>query len=716
MPRFSIMFYLHNSFLYLTRADPGDFLSEHPANVDIFIIAASIVPFKSIVLFTPVFYSAGYLRQRRRVSGDCPEFRFISLLLIVAGRRGVGSLRLRLEKRSCGSFIFSGRYFFDETDPCRPGLIRRFFNRGGYEVEKYEIPRVSRIGWGLLLLCLLLFLSPTLGHGRDYKFTDAHLHYVNYVLQSQGFQSLFSEMDKNKIERVVVFGLGYGISWPDIRAYRVKYYTDPETGTDYTPPVYFTKMGDFRLLMDYSKLSPTRKAKIYPFLQAINVTDRNEIYYVREMFNNHPELCGIGELMIRQEALNQVTSLTPTGDSVALAPILDFAAANHMPVLLHQNLSDETSKSPEDLRDPVYLKEITDLLARHPETTVIWAHAGISRNLYIRDHLMLLQRLLVAHPNLYFDLSWIVWENGIERDLKAWADLIVRYPDRFMLGSDKIGSFKVRSPERLSASWSKLLSSQANDAALGDAMNRYIPLLQEIDKRRDGETVSDMLAYRNINWLLGRITRGCKSGKPIVDPWKGDDPWKDPRYARPVMTVKLNNDRSIPVSVHTNYKNLADDIRGKYYSRDKKHEYAGVAESISIPDREKKLGVGLFAASGFKNYTGFLAASRTEAMPVQSVLLIENWEEAFGYKNNGMMFFPNGNWPTVPWWKDESGQYGYIDKVRVPDGRQIILYADEYFRGEVLRTIPSTKGKFESLGDMADKVKSFQFVPDDKKE
>lgn len=596
------------------------------------------------------------------------------------------------------------------------GFIRRFINRREQKMGRQRIPVFFKGASGLLSFwCLLFILLPTSSAARDYKFTDAHLHYVNYVLQSQTFEILFPEMDKNKIERAVVFGLGYGISWPEIRVDREKYYLDPQQGTEDTPPVYFTKMGDYRLLMDYGKLPPARKAKIYPFLQAINVMDRNEIYYVMEMFNNHPELCGIGELMIRQGALNRVTPLTPTGDSGALDPILDFAAANRMPVLIHQNLSNETSKSSEDLLNPIYLKEITDLLARHPQTTVIWAHAGISRNLYVRDHLSLLKRLLVAYPNLYFDLSWIVWENCITKDLKAWADLIVDHPDRFILGSDKIGSFVDRPAHRLSESASQLLSSQANDTGQGVAMKRYIPLLQEIDKRRDGEAVSDMLCYRNINWLLSRIESGCKSGKPIVNPWKNSDPWKDPRYARPVITAKLNKDRPVTIAVPTKYENLTVDIREKYFRGDKKLVYAGIIEGITVPRGKKMQGLSLFTAPGFKNYIGFIDNSQVEAKPIQSVLFIENWEEAFGYQKDGKMFFPNGNWPTVPWWKDESGKYGRIDKVRVPDGRRLILYGDEYFRGEVLRTISSTKGSFESLGELGDKVKSFQFVPDDKK-
>jgi len=581
-------------------------------------------------------------------------------------------------------------------------------------MERQRVRRVYGTVYIILWFGLWLLSNSIPVYARDYRFTDAHLHYGNYALQSQGFQALFSEMGDNKIDRAVVFGLGYEISWPDARAYRVKYYMDTQTGTDYTPPVYFNKMGDYRLLMDYAKLSSGQKAVIYPFLQAINVTDRNEIYYVREMFNNHPELCGIGELMIRTGALNKVTPLTPAGDTVALAPILDFAAANRMPVLLHQNLADEASKSPEDFQDPIYVKEITDLLSRHPDTTVIWAHAGIGRNVRVRDHLNLLRRLLAAHPNLYFDLSWFVWENYIEKDLESWADLIMSYPDRFMIGSDKIGNFKARSADQPSDVRATLLSSHVGDTGVGDEMKKYIPLLRIIDRRQDGEAVSDMLAYRNINWLLSRIKNGCKSGKPVIDPWKGGDPWKDPRYARPIMTAQLKNGGPIPVSIGANYGNLADDIRSKYVCWNKAHEYSGTANSISIPESGKRQGIGLFSDAGFRGYTGFVDVSKTGPISVQSVVFIDRWDEAFGYKNTGTLFFPSGNWPVVPWWKNDDSDQGRIDKVRVPDGRRLILYPDEYFRGDVLRTISPTGGKFESLEDIADKVKSFQFVPDNK--
>ena len=561
-------------------------------------------------------------------------------------------------------------------------------------------------------LILMSFLLSSLAHGRDYKFTDAHLHYVNYVLQSENFSNLFDEMDRNHIERVVVFGLGYAVSWPEIRPSRMKYYASPEKDVEDSPGVYLTKMGDYRLLSDYARLSPKQKVKIYPLLQAINVTDRNEIYYVQKMFGYHPELCGIGELIIREGELNHLTSQAPSGDSVVLDPILDIAAANHMPVIIHHNLAEASPKNPSELLDPLNLKEITDLLTRHPGVTVIWAHAGLSRNVHVREYLTLLKRLLTAHPNLHFDLSWIVRENSIEKDLQAWADLIMAHPDRFLIGSEKIGTFKGKKTEQLSESWSRFLSSQATDTGLGETLKAYVPLLQELDRRPDGEAVSDMITHRNMNWILSRITNGCKTGKPIVDPWKGTDPWKDTRYARPVLKVKMSPDTDLPISVCSSFSHLSEDIHAKYYGGDHKNDYTGVANGIAIPQDDRKHGVALFAAPGFRNYTGYIDRSRQGSFSVQSLFLIDNWDEAFAYENKGMVFFPNGSWPTVPWWKDDAGVFGRIEKVKVPDGKHLILYADEYFRGEILGTISATQGKYVSLGDAAERVKSFQFVPE----
>ena len=50
--------------------------------------------------------------------------------------------------------------------------------------------------------------------------------------------------------------------------------------------------------------------------------------------------------------------------------------------------------------------------------------------------------MLQDNPNLYYDISWVIFDDYINQDeetLKAWADLLMKYPDRFMIGSDKVG-------------------------------------------------------------------------------------------------------------------------------------------------------------------------------------------------------------------------------------------------------------------------------------
>jgi len=55
----------------------GDFLSEHLLHVDIFYHYGLDRSFKSIVLFPPVFYSAGKYGKGDPDEPPCPESRFI---------------------------------------------------------------------------------------------------------------------------------------------------------------------------------------------------------------------------------------------------------------------------------------------------------------------------------------------------------------------------------------------------------------------------------------------------------------------------------------------------------------------------------------------------------------------------------------------------------------------------------------------------------------
>ncbi len=91
-----------------------------------------------------------------------------------------------------------------------------------------------------------------------------------------------------------------------------------------------------------------------------------------------------------------------------------------------------------------YLTQITALLKRHANTTVIWAHTGLGRTVRpIRDHVKMIASLIddPGLPNLYFDISWKVVADYVvssDSSLAATAALLNRYPDRFLFGTDAL--------------------------------------------------------------------------------------------------------------------------------------------------------------------------------------------------------------------------------------------------------------------------------------
>ena len=131
-------------------------------------------------------------------------------------------------------------------------------------------------------------------------------------------------------------------------------------------------------------------------------------------------------------------------DSPAFKMIYDLAADYDLPVLVHHNISPQNSDK------PLYEDELIRALEHNRKCKIIWAHVGVSRRIVMDDLLILAGQLLHDNPNLYVDISWIFFENYVRGDLMRgnvntdifadmWAALIEKYPDRFMIGSDKVG-------------------------------------------------------------------------------------------------------------------------------------------------------------------------------------------------------------------------------------------------------------------------------------
>jgi len=85
------------------------------------------------------------------------------------------------------------------------------------------------------------------------------------------------------------------------------------------------------------------------------------------------------------------------------------------------------------------------MLDRFPNTTLVWAHCGVSRRVKIENLHEVIDRLLDKHKNLYVDYSWLVFDNYICPDGKPdpnWLEVTEKHSDRICLGSDIFGHFE----------------------------------------------------------------------------------------------------------------------------------------------------------------------------------------------------------------------------------------------------------------------------------
>lgn len=264
---------------------------------------------------------------------------------------------------------------------------------------------------------------------------DSHLHYLDFTQRSDGFPALAEEMDATGVEGAVVFGMPIVKMWSESDPVRPDYYLDTDS------PGYYFSATDFILAEELQKQPATLRARFYPFISGVNPLDLNAAEYIETLLRMYPGFWrGIGELMSRHDDLTAFTyGEPPRADHPALMKVYALAAKYRLPVLIHHNISSANR------REPIYLKELERAVSANPDTVFIWAHVGISRRVDVPSLRDETTRMLASYPNLNVDISWVVYSDYIARDeasLAAWAGLIERFPDRFLVGTDKVGHWK----------------------------------------------------------------------------------------------------------------------------------------------------------------------------------------------------------------------------------------------------------------------------------
>lgn len=328
--------------------------------------------------------------------------------------------------------------------------------------------------WTRLSLALLLAASSLAVQARDYAYSDAHLHYVDFFQETAGMDKLLKAMADNRIEHVMISGIPVAKKWHEDEPKRPRYYAGDDADA------YWYSATDVIVAAAVNKLPPEQRPRFHPFLSGFNPNDKNSAAHIQRMLDLNPGLWqGIGEVFTRHDDLTAITAGdTPRANNEAMTRIYHLAAEHDLPVMLHSNI---TSKRE---RNPLYLAEVEQPLRNHPHTRFIWAHAGTSKEIHRHqvqmDFLLpTLSRLLETYPNLYIDLSWsmltpyLLDDAGLPRP--EWVKLVERFPERFMLGSDVVGRFNKLGKEM--RRFDPFLDALPEDVARKVARDNFLAIL-----------------------------------------------------------------------------------------------------------------------------------------------------------------------------------------------------------------------------------------------
>ena len=291
-----------------------------------------------------------------------------------------------------------------------------------------------------------LLLAVPLAHGAPASaqspgpptFHDAHYHPTDYIQQETALPE-FLDMMGDSVDRVALMGIPLQQKWD--------WFESGDRAPDYylrsDAALYYYPFVDAMVAQAVLALPPEQQERFDPMITGFNPTDMYATDHIRRVLRLYPGVfSGIGEFSIHKEVVTPKTvGHTASLRNPALDRILEFAGEVGLLTLIH---NDVDVILPHEGARPTHFDPFIEVVRRHPGTTILWAHAGLGRFVEpTGDYVELLEGVLRDEGlnHLYLDLSWDVVARQIVADpetRRLWVDLVNRWPDRFLLGSDAV--------------------------------------------------------------------------------------------------------------------------------------------------------------------------------------------------------------------------------------------------------------------------------------
>ncbi|HEY0376870.1 MAG TPA: amidohydrolase family protein [Pyrinomonadaceae bacterium] len=298
-----------------------------------------------------------------------------------------------------------------------------------------------------VVLCAALFVcaiqaaaqtQAEAAHPKDYLFNDTHFHLTNYIQEGINVRDFLKIMG-NKAGRVALFGIPLQQLW----SYRVDGDNGPTYYLNSDAPLYYYSFTDAWIATAYKSLSREEQARFDPMITGFNPTDMYAADHIRRVLTAFPAVfSGIGEFSVHKEFVSaKIAGGVASLQDPALDRLIEFAAEVGLVVLIHNDIDTPFAK---EGTPPAYFEQIKALFKRHPRATFIWAHIGVGRIVRpAQAQAALIEEMLKdpAFSHVNFDISWsevAKYAVATPESTKAVADILNRYPDRFIFGTDEV--------------------------------------------------------------------------------------------------------------------------------------------------------------------------------------------------------------------------------------------------------------------------------------
>jgi predicted TIM-barrel fold metal-dependent hydrolase len=269
-------------------------------------------------------------------------------------------------------------------------------------------------------------------------FYDTHFHLTNYIQEGITVQKFLQVMG-DKVPRSTLFGIPLQQEWAyeNTGDFAPTYYLQTDA------PLYYYSFTDAYIAMQYKSLTKEQQVRFDPMITGFNPTDMYAADHIRRVLLTFPGVFeGIGEFTIHKEFVSpKIAGETASLMNPALDSIFSFASEVGLVILIHNDID---APFPKPGQPPYQAKQLGDLFRRHPDASIIWAHCGLGRIVRpVKDQLTIIDQALAdpALKHVCIDISWdevAKYLVSTPQTTKAAADLINKYPDRFLFGTDEV--------------------------------------------------------------------------------------------------------------------------------------------------------------------------------------------------------------------------------------------------------------------------------------